>query len=78
MRLWAVVIEDPRRDAIDRVLLYAADKPEDAKAMARDLYLAEARPPLRYRFWAQPVEEVQGTMGSRYKVVLRRLATPRK
>src|SRR5690606_33979855 len=55
MYLFAVVVEDPRQVVIDRVLLYAAEQPVQAEAVARDFYLADGKSPLRYRFSAQPV-----------------------
>ncbi len=70
---FAVVVEDPQRQAIDRVLLYAAGTTAAAEELARAFSLADGKPPLRYRFSAQPISEVSGPGGAQYRVVLRRL-----
>lgn len=68
----AVVVEDPQRQVIDRVLLYASETTAEAEEPAR-AFLADRKPPLRYRFAAQPISEVSGPGGAQYRVVLRRL-----
>jgi hypothetical protein len=70
---FAVVVEDPQRQAIDRVLLYAAGTTAEAEEMALAFSLADGKPPLRYRFSAQPITEVSGPGDVQYHVVLRRL-----
>lgn len=73
LEFFAVVVEDPQRQAIDRVLLYAAETTAEAEELARAFSLADGKPPLRYRFSAQSITEVSGPGGARSRVVLRRL-----
>ncbi|GEM_PF-6259603 len=70
---FAVVVEDPQRRAIDRVLLYAAETTTEAEEMARASYLADGKPPLRYRFSARPISEVSRPGDAPDRVILRRL-----
>jgi len=76
--LWTVVIEDPRTDGLDRVLLYAAPQPEDAETLARRAYEVLGHPPQNYRFWPQPISEVSGPDDAIYRIVLRRQSGPRR
>jgi hypothetical protein len=77
MLLWDVLIEDPSRGTLDRVLLVAADKPEDAEAIVRAHYSTGGRDMSAFQLSAQPVTEVSGPAGSLYRVSLRRLSTRR-
>lgn len=70
MRLFVVVIEDIRRAVTDRVLLYAATRPEEAEQMARDFYRSDGRSLRRYRFSPQPITEVSSPEGTLYRIVL--------
>ncbi|HVC32537.1 MAG TPA: hypothetical protein VNL16_03400 [Chloroflexota bacterium] len=70
MDLFAVVIEDLRRATLEQVMLYAAEKPEDAEALARAFYLTDGKPPGNYRFSAQRMTDISGPDDSRYRVVL--------
>lgn len=71
--LWTVVVEDPRSGALEDVLLYGAEEPAEAEALARGMYRATARAPQDYRFSPQPITEVSGPQGAVYRIVLRRL-----
>jgi hypothetical protein len=73
LRLFAVVVEDPRTDVLDRVLLCAARTSEDAAGMARAFYLVGQKRPARYSFYPQPITEVSGPGGAVYRIVLRLL-----
>jgi hypothetical protein len=74
LRLFAVVVEDERTGALDRVLLEAARTMEGASEMARAFYLVDRPAPLPYAFAAQPIAEVSGPGGAVYRIVLRRRA----
>ena len=73
MDLFAVVIEELRRATLDKVMLYAAEKPEDAEALARAFYLADGKVPGNYRFSAQRMTDISGSGHTRYRVVLQPL-----
>lgn len=73
MDLYAVVVEDRRKAMIENVLLYAAQKPEDAEAMARAFYHAGKKPVGHLRFSAQRVTEISGPGATLYRVVLQPL-----
>ena len=73
MRLWVVVVEEPRRAVIDRVLLYAAEEGEEAEALARAFYRADRKTPEQYRFSAQPITEISGPGGAQFRIVLQPL-----
>lgn len=73
MKLFAVVIEDLRRRVTDRVLLYAAEQPDEAEAMARRFFVPDGKSSRRYRFSAQPITEVSGPGDVTYRIILRRL-----
>jgi hypothetical protein len=74
LRLFAVVVEDERTGALDRVLLEAARTMDEAAGLARAFCLVDRTPPLPYRFAAQPIGEVSGAGGAVYRIVLRRLS----
>ncbi|HVA85590.1 MAG TPA: hypothetical protein VNF73_04620 [Candidatus Saccharimonadales bacterium] len=73
MLLWAVVIQDLRQARLERVVLLAAERSEDAEAMARALFQAEGKPPELYQFSAQPFTEVSGPGSTQYRITLHRL-----
>lgn len=70
MLLWAVVIEDLRQARLERVVLLAAERSENAEAMARALFRSEGKPPELYQFSAQPFTEVSGPGGTHYRITL--------
>ena len=74
LRLFAVVVEDERIGALDRVLLEAARTMDEAAELARAFYLVDRPEPLPYRFAAQPITEVSGPGGVVYRIVLRAMA----
>lgn len=78
MLLWAVVVEELVRARIDRVLVVAAERAEDAEELARSRYQTEGKSPERLSFFTQPVPTVAGPSGTLYRVQLRRVRVPRK
>ena len=74
LQLWIVMIEDVERRVLDRVMLYAAERPAEAAAMARRFYLADGKSPRRYHFTPQRITEVFSPDGTSYRVVLQPIA----
>ena len=76
VQLWIVMVEDSERRVLDRVMLYAAERPTDAAAMARRFYVADGKSPRRYHFTPQRIAEVYAPDGTAYRVVLDPVPTP--